>query len=188
MGAELMSLRCRVTECEIGPLLVAATKRGVCAILLGKDESELFDDLRVCFGDVEFTRVEPGADAQLDAWAAAAARAVDDPAHTPGEDELPLDMLGTPFQQRVWRELMRIPAGQTASYRQIAERIGVEDPSAAARAVGGACGANPLAVVVPCHRVVRSDGSLAGFRWGGANNKAALLKRENAAVVQGGLW
>ncbi len=188
VSAETMPLRVAFAESSLGPVLVAATSRGVCAILLGENEDELVADFHGRFGDAGWTRVEPGDDPRLAAWARAAVAAVDHPDRAPTDDELPLDMLGTPFQRRVWRALRDIPAGQTATYTQIAERIGMSDPGAAARAVGGACGANPLAVVVPCHRVVRADGSLAGFRWGGPSKKAELLARENAAGVQAGLW
>lgn len=169
-------------------MLVAASPRGLCAVLLGDDPAALQAELRQ-----RFPQAKPAADAdgccacalqQLTEFLASPLPARLLPARLlparllPARllPELTLDPHGTPFQLRVWEALRAIPPGQTASYAQIATIIGV---SAAARAVAGACAANPLAVLVPCHRVVRKDGSLSGYRWGLAR-KEALLRREGA--------
>ena len=154
--------------CALGHVLVATTPRGVCAILLGDGAAALEAELRARFPQA--TLVAAGADG-----GAALARVV--ALVDRGEDlGLPLDIRGTLFQRRVWEVLRGIPAGQTLSYAAVAARLG--QPSAA-RAVAGACAANALAVVVPCHRVVAGSGAMAGYRWGVAR-KAALLAREGA--------
>ena len=158
-------VRYRIADCSLGNVLVAATDAGVCALTLGDDPATLVADLRD-----RFPAVAPGGP-DLDDLTEAAVRTVDGP--TVGH-ELPLDVRGTAFQKRVWAELRRIPPGETATYTDIAGRLG--QPTAA-RAVAGACAANPVAVVVPCHRVVRTDGSLSGYRWG-VGRKAELLRRE----------
>src|SRR5439155_3942049 len=135
---------------------VAATDQGVCAILLGDEPGALVRDLEDRFPKAKLI----GADAGFEQWVAKVVGFVEAPAL--GLD-LPLDIRGTAFQQRVWRALREIPAGQTASYSEVAARIG--QPTAA-RAVARACAANPVAVIVPCHRVVRTDGELSGYRWG----------------------
>lgn len=158
-----------VGDCSLGSILVAQTARGVCAIMLGDDPAALVRDL-----DDRFPRASlVGGDAAFDRTIARVVGLVEKPAL--GLD-LPLDVRGTAFQQRVWQALRAIPVGSTASYAEIAARIGA--PSSA-RAVAQACGANPIAVAIPCHRVVRTDGSLSGYRWG-IERKAALLKREGA--------
>ena len=148
----------------LGLVLVAASGRGVCAILLGDDAAVLLADLRVRFRAAVLAEAEPA----FAATVAAVVAAVDAPgeAHT-----LPLDIRGTVFQQRVWAVLWAIPAGETLSYAQVAARLG---SPGSVRAVAGACAANKLAVVVPCHRVVASDGALAGYRWGLARKRALL--------------
>jgi AraC family transcriptional regulator of adaptative response/methylated-DNA-[protein]-cysteine methyltransferase len=148
-------------------VLIAATEHGVCAILLGDDPETLIADLQRRFANVTLTRGETGFEAKL-------ADFLDEPASTL---DIPLDPRGTPFQQRVWQALREIPAGATASYAQIARRIGAPE---SVRAVAQACGANPIAVAIPCHRVVRSDGALSGYRWG-IERKRALLDREALA-------
>ena len=153
--------------CTLGLVLVAATERGICAILLGDDADALRSDLAARFPKADLT--EGDAD-----FAATVADVVCLVAAPGGAFELPLDIGGTAFQQRVWQALRRIPAGTTATYAEIARAIG--EP-AAVRAVAMACGANALAVAIPCHRVVRSDGALSGYRWGTAR-KTALLTRE----------
>ncbi|MGE0383994.1 MAG: bifunctional DNA-binding transcriptional regulator/O6-methylguanine-DNA methyltransferase Ada [Gammaproteobacteria bacterium] len=152
---------------SLGPVLVACTGRGICAILLGDGADALARELRARFPRAQHV---PG-DALLAGRLAEAIALVEDPAR--GHD-LPLDLRGTLFQHRVWRELQSIPAGGTATYSGVAARIGAPG---AARAVAAACAANPAAVAVPCHRVVREDGDLAGYRWGLAR-KRALLERE----------
>ncbi|GAA0270790.1 Bifunctional transcriptional activator/DNA repair enzyme Ada [Methylorubrum aminovorans] len=156
-----------VGPCALGQVLVAATGRGICAILLGDDEEALRRDLQARFPRAQ---IAEGA-ADFAATVGAVVRLVEMPGTA---FDLPLDIGGTAFQQRVWQALRRIPAGTTATYAEIARAIGAP---AAVRAVAMACGANALAVAIPCHRVVRSDGALSGYRWGTAR-KAALLARE----------
>ncbi|MDV2987445.1 UNVERIFIED_CONTAM: bifunctional DNA-binding transcriptional regulator/O6-methylguanine-DNA methyltransferase Ada [Methylobacteriaceae bacterium AG10] len=153
--------------CALGLVLVAATERGLCAILLGDDAEALRRELTARFPRAEIAAAEAG----FAATVAAVVRLVEAPG---AAFDLPLDIGGTAFQQRVWQALRRIPAGSTATYADIARAIGAP---AAVRAVAMACGANALAVAIPCHRVVRSDGALSGYRWGTAR-KAALLARE----------
>jgi AraC family transcriptional regulator of adaptative response/methylated-DNA-[protein]-cysteine methyltransferase len=159
-----------VGECTLGSVLVAQSAKGVCAILLGDDPDALVRDLQDRFPRATFV----GGDPEFEQTVAKVIGFVEQPAI--GFD-LPLDVRGTAFQQRVWQALRQIPAGSTASYAEIAERIGA--PSRA-RAVAQACGANALAVAIPCHRVVRTDGSLSGYRWG-VERKRSLLEREGAA-------
>ena len=153
----------------LGDVLVAATEKGVCAILLGDDRTLLAADLHARFPRAN--HVKPPQDFQ--ACIASVVNLVDDPRRA-GELGLPLDIRGTAFQRRVWEELRKIPAGQTASYTEVARRIGKES---AVRAVASAIAANPLAVAVPCHRAIASDGKLAGYRWG-VERKKLLLARE----------
>lgn len=162
-------IRFGVGASSLGAVLVAATEAGVCAILLGDDPDALVRDLQDRFPNAELT----GGDAAFEAWMARVIGLVEAPGR--GFD-LPLDIGGTAFQQRVWAALRKIPVGSTASYAEIARAIGA--PSAM-RAVALACGANHLAVAIPCHRVVRSDGSLSGYRWG-VERKRDLLAREGA--------
>lgn len=156
-----------VADTQLGPLLVAATARGVCAIEFGEGEAELRARLAARLPGAE---VAPG-DGDFAATVAAVVALVEAPAL--GHD-LPLDIRGTAFQRRVWEALAAIPPGQTASYAEVAGRVG---RPGAARAVAQACAANRLAVAVPCHRVVRGDGDLSGYRWG-AERKRELLRRE----------
>ncbi|MGH7169973.1 MAG: bifunctional DNA-binding transcriptional regulator/O6-methylguanine-DNA methyltransferase Ada [Gemmataceae bacterium] len=166
-GGAGVSIRFAVGECSLGSLLVAASDKGVCAIFLGDDPDALARELQDRFPKAEIV----GGDAAFDRWVAEVAGMVEKPALGLN---LPLDIRGTAFQLRVWEALRRIPLGSTASYAEIAERIG--QPTAA-RAVAAACAANPIAVAIPCHRVVRSDQSLSGYRWG-VQRKAELLRRE----------
>lgn len=169
-GGANTAIRFAIGECSLGSILVAASARGICAIALGDDPDALAHSLQDQFPKAELI----GADAAFEALVAQVVGFVEAPAL--GLD-LPLDVRGTAFQQRVWQALRAIPAGATASYREIAARIGAPT---AARAVAGACAANHLAVAIPCHRVVRSDGDLSGYRWGVAR-KRALLAREAGA-------
>lgn len=164
-GGAAMELRVSVGACTLGCLLVASTQRGVAALLLGDDEPALRADLRARFPRATF--------AAGDGDALARAIAVVDARD--GNDALPLDLRGTAFQLRVWEALRSIPSGHTATYSELAERIGAPR---SVRAVASACAANPVAVAVPCHRVVRRTGELAGYRWGLAR-KRALLDRES---------
>jgi AraC family transcriptional regulator of adaptative response/methylated-DNA-[protein]-cysteine methyltransferase len=159
-----------VGECSLGSILVAQSPRGVCAILLGDDPGTLVRDLQDRFPRATLI----GGDAAFEQTVARVIGFVESPAL--GLD-LPLDVRGTAFQQRVWQALRAIPAGSTASYAEIAARIGAPN---SARAVAEACAANRLAVAIPCHRVVRADGSLSGYRWG-VERKRSLLEREGAA-------
>lgn len=163
------SIRFAVGVCSLGSILVAATGKGVCAILLGNDPSALVRDLQDRFPKAQLI----GGDADFEQWVAKVIGLVEAPGL--GLD-LPLDLRGTAFQQRVWRALREIPSGSTASYTEIAERIG--SPKAV-RAVAHACASNAIAVAIPCHRVVRSDGALSGYRWG-VERKRTLLDREAA--------
>lgn len=156
-----------IGECSLGAILVAQSQQGVCAILLGDDPEVLVRDLQDRFPRANLI----GGDSDFERLVATVVGFVEAPKI--GLD-LPLDVRGTAFQQRVWQALREIPAGKTASYSEIAKRIGC--PSAV-RAVAQACGANALAVAIPCHRVVRSDGSLSGYRWG-VERKRELLEKE----------
>lgn len=169
-GGAQEELRFAVGQCSLGKILVAATAKGVAAILIGDDPDALARDLRHRFPNAHLI----GGDADYEKLVAQVIGMVEAP-HL-GID-LPLDIRGTAFQQRVWQALRDIPAGTTASYADIAARIGAPK---AVQAVAGACAANPLAVVIPCHRVVRSDGALAGYRWG-IERKRALIDREATA-------
>lgn len=169
-GGARAAIRFAVGECSLGSILVAATERGVCAILLGDDPEALVRDLQDRFPRAQLI----GADRDFERLVARVVSFVEAPGI--GLD-LPLDVRGTAFQQRVWQALRGIPAGQTVSYAEIAERIGVPK---AVRAVAQACGANALAVAIPCHRVVRRDGGVSGYRWG-VERKRALLEREARA-------
>jgi AraC family transcriptional regulator of adaptative response/methylated-DNA-[protein]-cysteine methyltransferase len=168
-GGPATAVRFALSECSLGSILVAASVKGICAILMGDDPDALLRELQDRFPRAAFA---PG-DAAFEEWVAKVVVFVDTP--RTGLD-LPLDIRGTAFQQRVWQALCEIPAGSTASYTQIAEQIGAPK---AVRAVAQACAANPLAVAIPCHRIVRNDGGLSGYRWG-VERKRALLKREAA--------
>jgi AraC family transcriptional regulator, regulatory protein of adaptative response / methylated-DNA-[protein]-cysteine methyltransferase len=157
---------------SLGWTLVATRGESICAILMGDDP----EDLRKELGD-RFRKMAPSApDADCERLADATLALVEAP-HIPAS--LPVDARGTPFQRRVWEALRAIPPGQTASYAEIARRIGAPK---ATRAVAGACAANPVAVAIPCHRVVRSDGALSGYRWG-VERKRKLLEREKSRVT-----
>ena len=160
-------IRFAIGQCSLGAILVARSDRGVCAISMGDDPNTLARDLQDRFPHANLV----GGDAQFEQWVARVIGFVETPRL--GLD-LPLDVRGTAFQQRVWQALRAIPLGTTASYSDIAHRIGAPG---ATRAVAQACAANELAVAIPCHRVVRSDGSLSGYRWG-VERKRALLARE----------
>jgi AraC family transcriptional regulator of adaptative response/methylated-DNA-[protein]-cysteine methyltransferase len=167
-GAET-EMRFAVGECSLGSVLVAQSAKGVCAILLGDDPDALVRELQDRFPRAALV----GGEAAFERTVATVIGVVESPAL--GLD-LPLDVRGTAFQQRVWQALREIPAGATASYAEIAARIGAPH---GARAVAQACAANALAVAIPCHRVVRNDGSLSGYRWG-VERKRSLLMREKA--------
>ena len=152
-------------------MLVASSEKGVCAILLGDDPDALARDFQDRFPNANLV----GGDAEYEKLVAKVVGFIETPKI--GLD-LPLDVRGTAFQRRVWEELQQIPAGKTASYSQVADRIGLPK---SVRAVAQACGANALAVAIPCHRVLRTDGNLSGYRWG-VERKRALLAREGVIV------
>ena len=163
------SIRFAIAGTTLGLIAVARRPKGVCAILFGNSRQALLRDLRQRFPRSELTEDAAGLDSVL----ARVVRLVDSPA---AGIDLPLDVAGTAFQQRVWRSIARIPAGTTASYAQVARDI---DAPKSVRAVAQACGANAIALAIPCHRVVRSDGGLSGYRWG-VDRKRVLLEREAA--------
>ena len=166
-GGAGIAIRFAVGQCSLGAILVAQSLRGVCAILLGDDPETLVRDLQDRFPRADLI----GADERFEQTVAQVVGFVEAPVLGL---ELPLDVRGTAFQQRVWEALRLIPAGETVTYTEIARRIGAPQ---AVRAVAGACAANALAIAIPCHRVVRSDGSLSGYRWG-IERKRALLDKE----------
>jgi AraC family transcriptional regulator of adaptative response/methylated-DNA-[protein]-cysteine methyltransferase len=159
-----------IGQCSLGWVLVAQSPRGVCSILMGEDPARLEHDLRHRFPKANLVA---GASGQEE-LAAQVAGLIENPR---AAINLPLDAQGTAFQRLVWDALRRIPAGSTATYTDIARQIG---KPGAVRAVAQACGANALAVAIPCHRVIRNDGSLSGYRWG-VERKRALLTREALA-------
>ena len=164
-----MKIRFAIGECSLGSILVAASDKGVCAILLGDDLDELVKDLQRRFANADLI----GGDRKFERLVAQVIGFVERPGRP---CDLPLDVRGTAFQQKVWQALRKIPAGKTSSYAEIAERIGMPT---AVRAVARAIASNHIAVAIPCHRVLRSDGSLCGYRWG-VERKRALLKKETA--------
>ena len=165
-GAEA-EIRFALAQCSLGAILVASTEKGLCAISLGDEPEPLLIELQNRFPQARLI----GGDAAFEALVARVVAFVE----APGTGlDLPLDIRGTAFQQRVWQALRDIRAGETVSYAELAARIG--DPKAV-RAVAGACAANTLAVAIPCHRVVRSDGAISGYRWGVAR-KREILDRE----------
>jgi len=166
-GAPGETIGYALADSSLGRLIVGLTERGVCFIAFGADDSELVRDLASRFPRAEVAPAHEGA-AQL---VAAVIALVDDPAHP---SDLPLDVRGTAFQQRVWAALTQLAPGETVTYGELARRIG--KPSAV-RAVAQACGANPVAIAVPCHRVIGADGTLTGYRWG-VERKRELLARE----------
>jgi AraC family transcriptional regulator of adaptative response/methylated-DNA-[protein]-cysteine methyltransferase len=171
-------IRYLTTKTVVGRLLVAATERGVCAVTLGDDDASLEIILNSEYPEATFSRVRgnTGND-DLRRWAAVIA------SYLQGADRdlaVPLDVAGTPFQQRVWSELRRIPYGETRSYTNVAESIGAPR---AVRAVASACARNPVSLVVPCHRVLRGTGALGGYRWG-LKRKEQLLSREHAFAAR----
>ena len=168
-GGNGVAIRYAVAASPLGLVLVAGTARGICSVRFGDEPAALQRELRQDFPGASIEK----ADRAFKGWVNAIVHHLEHPA---GVMDLPVDIRGTAFQQRVWQALRGIPAGQTASYAEIAARIG--QPSAA-RAVARACATNPVAVIVPCHRVVRTDGGLSGYRWG-VERKRRLLKREGA--------
>jgi AraC family transcriptional regulator of adaptative response/methylated-DNA-[protein]-cysteine methyltransferase len=173
-GGKGMEIRYTITDSPLGRLLVGVTDRGVCAVAVGSTDATLVRELAAEFPDAQRSRVDDGADA----WLGGLIQRVATEVQQPGRDRtIPLDLQGTVFQWKVWQALQEIPAGETRSYTALARAVG---KPRAVRAVAGACAANRLAVVVPCHRVIREDGSLGGYRWG-LPRKQQLLEAERAA-------
>jgi len=170
-GGQGMRIQWSLVDTALGTALVAATQRGICAIELGEEAEALEQRLRQEFPRADIERVDAGRDELL----APRLQAVAD--RLAGlQADVPLDLMGSSFQQRVWEALTKLPAGETISYADLARRL---DAPQAARAVASACARNRVAVVVPCHRVIRGDGSLGGYRWG-LPRKRQLLEREQA--------
>lgn len=169
-GGEGVKILFAIGECTLGSVLVASSAKGVCAMLLGDTPEMVLEDLQGRFPKADLI----GNDADYEMLIALVILFVDDPKYA---FNLPLDIQGTAFQQRVWEALRNIPVGTTASYSEIAEMIGAPKSF---RAVAQACGANNIAVAIPCHRVVRSDGGLSGYRWG-VDRKSAILDIERKA-------
>ncbi|WP_286783684.1 bifunctional DNA-binding transcriptional regulator/O6-methylguanine-DNA methyltransferase Ada [Leclercia sp. UBA1284] len=166
-GGDKTTVRYALSDCALGRCLVAESERGICAILPGDDDAVLLNELQTLFPHARHEQADTGFAARVQQVIAS----IDN--HTLSLT-LPLDIRGTAFQQQVWQALRTIPAGETVSYQQVATRLGKPN---AVRAVARACAANRLAIIIPCHRVVRNDGGLSGYRWGIAR-KAALLRRE----------
>jgi AraC family transcriptional regulator, regulatory protein of adaptative response / methylated-DNA-[protein]-cysteine methyltransferase len=167
VGSAGLEIKFAIRECSLGKLLVAASEKGVCFLALGEEAEPLLTDLQSRFPKARIVR----GDADFETLAVKVVGFVEAPARS---FDLPLDIHGTAFQRRVWAALRNIRAGSTVSYTDVARRIG--EPKSV-RAVAGAIAANKLAVAIPCHRVVHSDGSLSGFRWG-VERKRALLDKE----------
>lgn len=165
------TIRFAAGECSLGWILVAASDLGVCSIALGDDRNLLLSELQHRFPNAELIC----GDNQFEGTLARVVAFIENPST---DLELPLDVQGTAFQQRVWKALCEIPCGQTSTYAELAQKLGQPN---ATRAVAGACAANTLAVAIPCHRVVRTDGSLSGYRWG-VERKRKLLQVEGARV------
>jgi AraC family transcriptional regulator of adaptative response/methylated-DNA-[protein]-cysteine methyltransferase len=172
-GAGLV-VRYTTAPSPLGRMLVAATTVGVCAIAFGRDDAELVADLRKRFNKAQLVAAKGNTGWLAEAVAFVASQTTEHPLAA----TFPLDVRATAFQQRVWKALREIPRGQTRSYSALARELG---KPTAARAVAAACGANPVALAVPCHRVVGSDGSLTGYRWG-VDRKRKLLAAEAASV------
>ena len=160
-------------ECDLGEILIAHSSQGVCAILIGDNDKELVTDLLARFPKATLVRSQAFLRDDLSKVVAFANKPTQ-------RLELTLDMRGTPLQRRVWEAIRNIPVGRTVSYMHLAHVINCVYPNTAARVVANACAANPLALAVPCHRVVRSDGGLAGFRWG-IERKRKLIAKEAVA-------
>ena len=165
-----MEIKYTVANTTLGKVLVAATERGVSAVYLGENEKNLVGELRKEYEKAQIVRAAEG----NESWLKEVVRRVE--GNAPSVD-LPLDVQATAFQRRVWQELQKIPRGTTRTYTQVARSLG---KPRSVRAVARACATNPVSILVPCHRVIRSDGTLAGYRWG-LSRKQKLLERESAA-------
>ena len=160
-------IRFGIGQCSLGAILVGATEKGICLLTLSDDPQELIEDLQNRFKNAELI----GGHKQFEKWMAKVISFVDRPKQS---FDLPLDIQGTAFQKRVWEALRKIPYGKTATYADIAKKIG---KPISMRAVANACGSNNIAVIIPCHRVIRTDGTISGYRWG-VQRKKELLKKE----------
>lgn len=180
-GGTGVSIRYTTLDAPMGRLLVAASERGICAVTLGDDDTVLLTGLREEFPQASLTRIDAGRDEWLSAMIAHVSGQLNLDRRAASAGAPPLDIRATAFQWRVWRALQRIPRGQTRSYAEIASDIGAPR---AVRAVANACASNRLAVFVPCHRVIRADGSPGGYRWG-IERKHALLAHETQAAPSG---
>ncbi|GAA5494134.1 bifunctional transcriptional activator/DNA repair enzyme Ada [Rubritalea halochordaticola] len=163
-GGEGEVIRFAVGECSLGAVLVASSEKGICALFLGDDPQELVHDLEKRFGKA----VLLGGEKDYEEIVAKVVGFIESPSQ---KFDLPLDLRGSVFQMKVWKALAGIKYGETVSYAELAQRVGMPK---ATRAVASACGANPVSVVIPCHRVVRADGSLSGYRWGVERKKRLL--------------
>lgn len=172
-GGAGMEIKYTVADTSLGKVLVGATQRGVSAVYLGENERALIDELRKEYANAELVRAIDG----HEDWLKEIVRRLE--GNAPSVD-LPLDVQATAFQRRVWQELQKIPRGTTRTYTQVAKSLG---KPRSVRAVARACATNPVSIVVPCHRVIRTDGSLAGYRWG-LSRKQKLLEREAASYVR----
>jgi AraC family transcriptional regulator of adaptative response/methylated-DNA-[protein]-cysteine methyltransferase len=170
-GGGGVTIRFAAGECSLGSILVAASDLGICSIAIGDDPNTLVRELQDRFRNAELI----GGDKPFERMVARVVAFVENPSIGL---ELPLDVQGTAFQQRVWKALREIPCGTTCTYSELAQKLGQPN---ATRAVAGACAANPLAVAIPCHRVVRTDGSLSGYRWG-VERKEKLLQVEGSRI------
>jgi AraC family transcriptional regulator of adaptative response/methylated-DNA-[protein]-cysteine methyltransferase len=169
-GGKNMKIRYAIAKSSLGKILVGATERGISAVYLGDADAKLLEELRDEYPQAEIS----AAGDSFERWVKEIVQRVEG---NPPRLELPLDLQATAFQRRVWQELQRIPRGSTRTYTQVAQALG--NPKAV-RAVARACATNPVSIVVPCHRVIRGDGSLAGYRWG-LSRKEQLLAQERAA-------
>lgn len=165
-------IRFAVGQAVPGQVLVARSQRGICAIFLGEDARALRDQLTAAFPKVELQPDQAGLQHEFE-------QVIGFIDKDPSGDAIHLDIGGTAFQQKVWQVLCGIPAGQTRSYGDVARALGVPQ---AVRAVAGACAANVLAIAIPCHRVVRGDGSVSGYRWGVARKRALLVDEATKAL------
>jgi len=170
-GGDDLRIRFAVGECLLGSILVAATEKGICSILLGDDPEALIKSLHTQFRSADLV----GADLEFEEWVATVIGFIEDPG---SGLNLPLDIRGTAFQQRVWQALREVPAGTTVTYENIAKRLGAPK---SVRAVAGACASNTLAVAIPCHRVIRKSGGLSGYRWGVERKRTLLNLEANSA-------
>lgn len=170
-GGKNMKIGYAIAKSSLGKILVAATERGVSAVYLGDADTKLVEELHGEYPRAEIT----AASDSFERWVTEIVQRVEG---NPPRLELPLDLQATAFQRRVWQELQRIPRGSTRTYSQVAKALGKPK---AVRAVARACATNPVSIAVPCHRVIREDGSLAGYRWG-LSRKQQLLERESAAA------